>query len=118
VEFSEKLADAGKTVIIAALDATFQRKPFGRILELVPMSEKVTKLTAICIGCGAEAPFTQRFTTESSVELVGGQEMYRPLCRECFKKPIEQLSCELSKPKCEPKVIEKIEPVKEIHMNS
>jgi thymidine kinase len=29
VEVSEELANAGKVVIIAALDGTFQRKPFG-----------------------------------------------------------------------------------------
>ena len=44
VEESERLAMAGKTVIISALDATFERKAFGRILELVPLAEKITKL--------------------------------------------------------------------------
>ena len=28
-----------QVVIVAALDATFQRKPFGSVLELVPLSE-------------------------------------------------------------------------------
>ena len=44
VEESERLAMAGKTVIISALDATFERKAFGRCLELVPLAEKITKL--------------------------------------------------------------------------
>jgi len=47
-------------VIIAALDGTFQRKPFGNILNLVPMAELVTKLSAVCIDCGKEAAFTRR----------------------------------------------------------
>jgi len=38
VEASEELANSGKVVIIAALDGTFQRKPFGNILNLVPMA--------------------------------------------------------------------------------
>ena len=29
VDFSEELANKGKVVIVAALDGTFQRKPFG-----------------------------------------------------------------------------------------
>ena len=33
-----------KVVLIAALDGTFQRKPFPNILELVPLAENVTKL--------------------------------------------------------------------------
>lgn len=38
VNFSEELANRGKVVVIAALDGTFQRKPFGSILDLVPMA--------------------------------------------------------------------------------
>lgn len=49
VEFSETMANLGKTVIIAALDGTFERKPFGRILELIPLAENVTKLDAVCV---------------------------------------------------------------------
>ena len=35
---AEELANAGVVVIVAALDGTFQRKPFGNILELVSIS--------------------------------------------------------------------------------
>ncbi len=80
----------GKIVIVAALDATFQRKPFGKILELIPLAEKVSKLTAICVRCGDEACFTQRISKETHVELIGGEETYRPLCRLCFNMPIEE----------------------------
>ena len=80
-----ELAENGKTVIIAALDATFQRKPFGSILELIPVAEKVIKLTAVCAVCGADASFTQRMVSSSEVKLIGGAESYRPVCRVCFK---------------------------------
>jgi len=60
VEVSEHLANSGIIVIIAALDGTFQRKPFGNILNLVPLAEQVTKLSAVCIECGREAAFTRR----------------------------------------------------------
>ena len=50
VQFSEKMASRGKIVIVAALDGTFERKAFGPILELVPLAESVTKLTAVCMG--------------------------------------------------------------------
>lgn len=64
VEFAEDLANAGKVVIVAALDSTFQRKPFGNIINLVPLSEKVIKLTAVCVYCTEPAAFTLR-TIES-----------------------------------------------------
>lgn len=60
VEFCEELADFGVVVLVAALDGTFQRKPFGSILDLLPLAEKVTKLSAICVECSAEAAFTKR----------------------------------------------------------
>lgn len=64
VEVSEQLANSGVVVIIAALDSTFQRKPFGNIINLVPLAEKVYKLTAVCVYCTEPAAFTQR-TVES-----------------------------------------------------
>jgi len=42
------------------LDGTFQRKPFGTILNLIPLAENVTKLSAVCMDCGNEAAFTKR----------------------------------------------------------
>jgi len=47
VEFSESMANNGKMVIIAALDGTFERKAFGKVLELIPLCESVTKLDAV-----------------------------------------------------------------------
>ena len=44
VEYAERWAEAGKIVIVAALDGTFQRKPFNQILQLVPLAEEVTAL--------------------------------------------------------------------------
>jgi thymidine kinase len=43
VEFCEKWANKGKIVIVAALDATFQKKAFGRICDLLPLAEVVKK---------------------------------------------------------------------------
>jgi thymidine kinase len=59
VEFCETLASQYKIMLVSALDGTFERKPFGRILQLVPLAEKVIKLRAICVNCGDEAPFTK-----------------------------------------------------------
>uniref|UniRef100_F7DNI2 Thymidine kinase n=1 Tax=Ornithorhynchus anatinus TaxID=9258 RepID=F7DNI2_ORNAN len=64
VEFSEAMANAGKTVIVAALDGTFQRKAFGTILNLVPLAESVVKLTAVCMECFRDASYTKRLGAE------------------------------------------------------
>nr|XP_044600415.1 thymidine kinase, cytosolic isoform X2 [Equus asinus] len=91
VEFSEAMANAGKTVIVAALDGTFQRKAFGAILNLVPLAESVVKLTAVCMECFREAAYTKRLGTEKEVEVIGGADKYHSVCRLCyFKKPLGQ----------------------------
>uniref|UniRef100_UPI00398F0B06 thymidine kinase, cytosolic isoform X1 n=2 Tax=Pristiophorus japonicus TaxID=55135 RepID=UPI00398F0B06 len=84
VEFSENMANKGKTVIVAALDGTFQRKAFGNILSLVPLAESVVKLSAVCMECYREAAYTKRLGAEKEVEVIGGTDMYRATCRLCY----------------------------------
>ena len=66
----------GKIVIVAALDGTFERKPFGNILELIPLAEDVTKLSAVCTKCGANAAFSKRIGPEKELEVIGGADKY------------------------------------------
>lgn len=60
-------------MLVAALDGTFQRKGFGNIINLLPVAEKVTKLTAVCVYCSNEASFTQRIIESEEIELIGGE---------------------------------------------
>ena len=69
VEFAESMADGGKTVLVAALDGTYQRKGFASILELVPLAEHVTKLTAVCMICFEEGSYTKRITEDKEVTI-------------------------------------------------
>lgn len=85
------MANEGKTVIVAALDGTFQRKPFGEVLMLVPLAESVTKLNAVCMVCYKDAPFTRRLGNETKIELIGGSDMYISVCRTCFNKNSETI---------------------------
>ena len=85
VEFSEELANAGKIVIIAALDGTFQRKPFGRILELVPKAEEITKLKSVCSVCFESAAFSKKIAGDKSqIKETGGADLYIAVCRRCY----------------------------------
>ncbi|KAM6939705.1 thymidine kinase, cytosolic [Xenentodon cancila] len=84
VEFCEEMANLGKTVIVAALDATFQRKPFGNILGLVPLAESIVKLHAVCMQCYKEAAYTKRIGAEKEVEVIGGADKYQAVCRTCY----------------------------------
>lgn len=97
----EAIANRGKLVVIAGLDATFQREAFGSLLNLIPKAESVKKLNAVCLGCGVLASFTERVIgQDKGVKLVGSLDMYRPVCRECYngsrKVPLKPVCHDLS----------------------
>lgn len=74
-----------KTVIVAGLDADFRRDGFPNVLQLIPKSERVSKLSAICKYCGLDAYFSMRLVESQEQQLIGGHESYAPTCRSCHK---------------------------------
>ncbi|ESO85025.1 hypothetical protein LOTGIDRAFT_236045 [Lottia gigantea] len=91
VKFCNEMANAGKTVIVAALDGTFQKQGFGNTLELVPLAEHIIKLSAVCMMCYNEAYFTKRKSNETAVEVIGGADKYLAVCRSCHESsPVKQ----------------------------
>jgi thymidine kinase len=86
VEYCEKWANAGKIVIVSALDATYQRKPFKEVCDLIPLAEMVTKLTAVCMVCTGDAHFSKRISADTGDRVIGGADKYISVCRHCFLK--------------------------------
>uniref|UniRef100_A0A914RYF0 Thymidine kinase n=1 Tax=Parascaris equorum TaxID=6256 RepID=A0A914RYF0_PAREQ len=60
------------------------RRRFKNVLDMCPFSEDVIKLNAVCTGCGEDASFTKRLTSNTDLELIGGREMYTAMCRQCY----------------------------------
>ena len=90
VEVCNQLANNGVRVIIAGLDMDFQCTPFGPIPALCAVADEVTKVHAICVKCGALAYVSHRLVHDQNQVLIGEQTEYEPLCRECYKKAMEQ----------------------------
>jgi thymidine kinase len=88
-EVVERLADAGRQVVVTGLDRDFRGIPFGPMPRLMALADQVTKLTAICVVCGEPATRTQRLidgapaTAESPLIVIGGMgdETYEARCR-------------------------------------
>ncbi len=80
------MVQSGKKVYIGGLDGDFERKKFGQILDLIPLCDKVTKLSALCNICknGKEAIFSLRLTNEKDQTVVGCDN-YIPVCRMCYE---------------------------------
>jgi len=48
------------------------------------------KLSAICKICASNANYSYRHaTSDESTEIIGGAEIYMPLCRECYNRKIK-----------------------------
>ena len=87
------LANNGRRVIIAGLDLDFRGEPFGPMPLLMAQAERVDKLQAICVVCGAPASRTQRLINgqpasyDDPVIMVGADEVYEARCRHCHQAP-------------------------------
>uniref|UniRef100_A0A452ZSW2 Thymidine kinase n=1 Tax=Aegilops tauschii subsp. strangulata TaxID=200361 RepID=A0A452ZSW2_AEGTS len=62
----------------------FHRNKFGSVLDIIPLANSVTKLTARCELCDRRASFTLRKTQETRTELIGGADVYMPVCRQHY----------------------------------
>jgi thymidine kinase len=83
----EELLKEGKHVYVCGLDGDFERKKFGTILDLIPLCDKVTKMTSLCSRCrdGTLGIFSLRITEEKTQFLIGSDN-YIPVCRKCYEK--------------------------------
>ena len=63
--------------------------PPDRLIGREPVAESITKLQAVCTGCGRPATRSQRFahaqTTTQNQILVGAQDSYEARCRFCHE---------------------------------
>ncbi len=82
--FCDKWRRGGKLVIVTGLNGSFKREHFGFFHKLYPICKEYTLLSAICTRCKCEAHFTHRKGHNEAELVVGGAELYEPMCGPCF----------------------------------
>ena len=88
-EIAELLAAEGRAVLLSGLDQDFLGRPFNAMPTLLALADQITKLTAICTVCGADATRTQRIVggrpaaADDPLIVVGGMndDRYEARCR-------------------------------------
>ena len=85
-----QLANNGVRVIVAGLDMDYKGVPFGPIPALCAVADEVTKVHAICVKCGALAYVSHRLIADDHRVMLGEQQEYEPLCRECYQKALKE----------------------------
>ena len=85
-EFVLAIEQFGKTIIISGLDGDSDRKPFGQILQCIPLCDRVVKLTAMDMvdKDGTPAIFTKRIVKKECQVLVGATESYMAVSRKNY----------------------------------
>lgn len=86
------LDNHGIQVIVAGLDMTYRKEPFGCMPYLMAIASKVIKLSAVCHTCGDDAMYTQRLldgkpaSFSGETILVGALDSYEARCFYCFEE--------------------------------
>jgi thymidine kinase len=90
VSVCNELASRGIRVIVAGLDMDYLGKPFGPMPQLIAIAEYVTKVHAICMGCGGLAYVSHRKIANDKLVLLGETDSYEPLCRHCHNEKMKE----------------------------
>ena len=75
-----------KNIIISGLDGDFNRNKFGHLLDLIPYSDKCTKLSAMCLKCkdGTPGIFSHRINISDNQICIGASDKYISVCRKHY----------------------------------
>jgi len=90
IPLTVELVHLGKRILLAGLDTTFNAEPFGPIPALMAIADEVTKLSAVCMVCGAPAIHTQRLGQSQELVLVGAAGLYEARCRTHFEPLLDE----------------------------
>ena len=84
VDVVDILHRRGIDVYIAGLDLDSMGRPFGSMPYLLSAAERVTKISAVCMSCGADATRSQRLVKTNEQVLVGAVDSYEARCFNCW----------------------------------
>ena len=87
----QELAQKGKKFFIAGLNLTSEKKPFGKMGDLLCVSDNVTTMTSICEICKRDnAIFSFYKGDNKEGDIVIGDTEYVPVCRECYNEIVNK----------------------------
>jgi thymidine kinase len=76
-------------IIIAGLEKDYLNQPFKSMMEIIIISDSITRLKAKCHQCGQEATYSHRKNTNSKAQLlIGSENFYEALCEKCFNNNV------------------------------
>lgn len=89
VNVIQNMASKGKKFFIAGLNLTAEKKPFGKMGDLMCVSDNVQMLTSICEICKNDNAIYTYCKEHKDGDILVGDSQYLPVCRSCYQKLIE-----------------------------
>lgn len=86
VSVIEKLAQKGKKFYISGLNLTSEKKPFGKMGDLMCLADNVQLLTSVCEICKSENAIFSYYKGKKNTDIEIGDDQYIPVCRQCYNK--------------------------------
>ena len=86
IDTIENLATKGKKFYIAGLNLTAEKKPFGKMGELLCISDNVKMMTSICEVCKNDNAIFSYYKGKKNCDIEIGDAKYIPVCRHCYEK--------------------------------
>ena len=82
--------------MISALSGNYKRELFKPIARIIPKCELIVQLKAFCGICKEEdADFSLRIIKNNEEIYIGGDDIYKPVCRKCYFDPNLELEKEI-----------------------
>ncbi len=86
-----RLSNSGKKFYIAGLNLTAERKPFGKMGDLLCMSDNVQILTSVCEVCRNDNAIYTYYKGENKTgDILVGEDCYIPVWRKCYEKLMKE----------------------------
>jgi thymidine kinase len=88
-DFCKTIVDTtNKTIYAFGLSGDYKRKRFGQLIDLIPIADDIKYLKSVCNKCKdiKNASFTLRICDSNEQILVGANEQYMAVCRDCWLK--------------------------------
>ncbi|MEC8364880.1 MAG: hypothetical protein VXZ51_02855 [Actinomycetota bacterium] len=76
----------GVTVLVSSLQLSYECKPFEEMQQLLPYATRVEVCPAVCAKCDRDAFYTHRKVSGDETLMIGGVNMYEPLCYYHYKE--------------------------------
>lgn len=86
IDTIQKLASEGKKFFVAGLNLTAEKKPFGKMGELLCNSDNIQMMTSICECCHSDNAIYSFCKEEKKEDILIGDSQYIPVCSNCYTR--------------------------------